>query len=114
MPLLKKRTTMTANGTANPLVGDQYEYLPFNALCEFAILADTGATVRATVFSGSDLLQQSSQVDILAVASPILDPDHYSLKDIAGQGERLGVELMEMAAGTPIVRTQVKVTQYGG
>lgn len=111
MPLLKKRTTMTANGSANPLVGDQYEYLPFNALVEFAVLADTGATVRATVYSGSDVLMQASQTDILAVASPIVYPDHYALNDIAGRGERLNVELQEAAAGTPIVRTQVRVTQ---
>lgn len=110
MPLLKKRTTMTASGIAFPLQGDQYEYLPFNALVEFAVLGDTGASVRGTVFSGSDLLMQSSLIDILAVASPILYPDHYSLNDIAARGERLGVELLETAAGTPIVRTQVRVT----
>lgn len=110
MPLLKKRTTMTANGLAYPLQGDQFEYLPFNALVEFAILGDTGASVRGTAYSGSDLLMQSSLVDILAVASPILYPDHYSLNDVAGRGERISVELLETAAGTPIVRTQVKVT----
>lgn len=102
---------MAASGQAFPLQGDQFEILPWDALCEFAILADTGATVRATVYSGSDLLQQSSLVDILAVASPILYPDHYNLNDIAGRGERLSVELLEGAAGTPIVRTQVRVTQ---
>ena len=102
---------MAANGISNPLVGDQFEYLPFNALVEFAVLADTGATVRASVYSGSDLLQQSSQVDILAVASPILYPDHYTLNDVSQRGSRLNVELMEMAGGTPIVRTQVRVTQ---
>lgn len=111
MPFLKKRTTMTANGTANPLQGDQYEYLPFNALCEFAVLADAAATVRGSVYSGSDILQQSSQLDVLAVASPILYPDHYSLNDIAPRGSRLNVELVEAAGGTPIVRTQVRVTQ---
>lgn len=110
MPLMKKRTTMTANGTALPLVGDQYEYLPFNALVEFAVLADTGATVNATIYSGSDVLMQQSQTDILAVASPIIWPDHYSLNDVAARGERISVQLQEAAAGTPIVRTNVRVT----
>lgn len=110
MPLIKTRTTMTANGSATPLTGSQYEYLPFNALVEFAILADTGATVLQTVFSGSDVLQQSSQADILAVASPILYPDHYSLNDIAGRGERINVQLQENAAGTPVVRCNVRIT----
>lgn len=111
MPMIKARNTMVASGQAFPLSGSQYEYLPFNALCEFAVLADTGASVRGTVYSGSDLLLQSSLVDILAVASPILYPDHYSLNDIAGAGERLSVELLEVAAGTPVVRTQVRITQ---
>jgi hypothetical protein len=110
MPLLKKRTTMTANGLAYPLQGDQYEYLPFDALVEFAIVGDTGASVRGTVYSGSDLLMASSLIDILAVASPIVYPDHYALNDVAAAGERLGVELQETAAGTPIVRTNVRVT----
>lgn len=110
MPMIRKRTTMTANGTATPLSGDTYEILPFPALCEFAVLGDAGATVRASVTSGTDVLQSNSQIDLLAVASPILYPDHYTLNDIANRGERLVVELTEMAAGTPIVRTQVRIT----
>jgi hypothetical protein len=101
---------MTANGTAYPLQGSQYEFLSFDAYVEFAILADTGATVTGTVFSGSDVLMQSSPVDILAVASPILYPDHFTLSDAAGAGERLSVELVEGAAGTPVVRTAVRIT----
>jgi hypothetical protein len=110
MPTIKKRTTMTASGQAFPLQGDQYEILPYDALCEFAVLVDTGGAVRVTVYSGSDLLQQSAVGDILAVASPILYPDHYNLNDVAARGERLSVELLETAAGTPIVRTQVRIT----
>lgn len=113
MPLIKARTTMAANGEATPLAGNQYEYLPFDALVEFAVLVDTGGTVRATIFSGTDVLLQNSLVDVLAVASPILYPDHYSLSDGAAAGERLNVQLFEGAAGTPIVRTQVKITPAG-
>lgn len=107
---MKVRTTMTANGEAFPLVGQQYETLDFDALVEFSILADTGATVRGTVYSGTDVLLQNSLVDILAVASPILYPDHYNLSDGAGAGEKLSVQLFEGAAGTPVVRTSVRIT----
>lgn len=110
MPTIRKRTTMAASGESFPLQGDQYEILPYDALCEFAIVADTGASVRNTVYSGSDLLQQSALTDILAVASPILYPDHYNLNDIAAKSERLSVALLEVAAGTPIVRTSVRIT----
>lgn len=107
---MKVRTTMTANGEAFPLIGQQYERLDFDALVEFAILVDTGGTVRATVYSGTDVLQQNSLVDVLAVASPILYPDHYTLTDGAAAGDKLSVQLFEGAAGTPIVRTQVRIT----
>lgn len=110
MPLIKIATTMTANGTAYPLQGSQYEFLPFDALVEFAILADTGGVVSGTVFSGSDVLMQSSPVDILAVASPIIYPDHFALQDVAAAGERLSVELVEGAAATPVVRSVVRIT----
>lgn len=110
MPLIAKRTTMTASGEAFPLQGDQFEILPYDAYVEFAVYADTGATVRNSIYSGSDLLQQQSLVPILAVASPILYPDHYNLNDVAAKDERLSVQLLEGAAGTPIVRTQVKIT----
>lgn len=114
MPFLAKRTTMTANGQAFPLQGDQFEILPYNALVEFAILGDTGANVLGTVYSGSDLLQQAATIDILAVASPPIYPDHFKLNDVAGRGERLSVQLLEVGAGTPIVRTQVRITPYRG
>lgn len=109
-PQMKVRTTMAANGEAFPLVGQQYEVLDFDALVEFAILGDTGATVRATVYSGTDVLQQNSLIDSLAVTAPILYPDHYALTDGVGAGERLSVQLFEGAAGTPVVRTQVRIT----
>lgn len=107
---MKTRTTMTANGSATPLTGQQYEFLPFDALVEFAVLVDTGGSVTQTIYSGSDVLMQSALADILAVASPILYPDHYQVNDIAQAGERLNIELRETAAGTPIVRCGVRVT----
>jgi len=110
MPLIKVRTTLAANGTSFPLQGNQYEFLPFDALVEFAILGDAAAVVNASVFSGSDVPQQESQIDDLAVANPILYPDHYSLQDVAAAGERLGVSLTEAAGATPIVRTNVRIT----
>lgn len=110
MPLIKKRTTMTSGGEAYPLQGDQYETLMFDAMVEFAVLGDTAAVVNATIHSGTDLLMGGSLVDILAVASPILYPDHYTLSDMAEAMDKLSVYLLELAAATPVVRTQCKIT----
>ena len=109
MPLIKSSITMVASSHAFPLAGSQYEYLPFDAALLFAILGDTGAVVTASVFSGSDVLLQSSPIDILAVANPIIYPDHYSLQDYAARGERISVDLQETAAATPVVRTNVMI-----
>jgi hypothetical protein len=109
MPLIKQTTTMTANGRAYPLAGSQYEYLPFDAAVLFAILVDALGVVNASVFSGSDVLMQNSPVDVLAVANPIIYPDHYAIQDYAAKGERISVDLQEAAAATPIVRTNVMI-----
>ena len=105
MPTIRARTTMTASGQAFPLQGDQYEYLPFDALVQFAIKGDTGAVVRATVYSGSDLLMAQALIDIKAVATAIVYPDDVDVQDGAAAGERISVALLEGAAATPIVRT---------
>lgn len=110
MPLISRRTTMTANGTATPLDDSQYRFLPFDALVEFAVLGDALAVVNGTVFSGTDVLQENSLLDDLAVATPITYPDDYSLQDVAAAGEPLGVVLVEQAAATPLVRTRVRIT----
>lgn len=110
MPTLAKRNTMAASGETFPLQGDQFEILPYDAYVEFAVYGDTGASVRATIYSGSDLLMSSALAPILAVASPILYPDHFFLNDVAAMAERLSIGLLEVAAGTPIVRSLVKIT----
>ena len=110
MPLIKQTTVLAANATANPLQGSQYEYLPFDALVEFAILAIAPSVATASVFSGSDVLQQRTEVDGLALASPIIYPDHYNLQDVAAAGERLGVELQDISGLGTTVRTAVRIT----
>lgn len=110
MPLIKTTTTLAANASANPLQGSQYEYLPFDALVEFAILGDAGDTINASVFSGSDVLMQNSQVDDKAVADAIVYPDDYSLQDVAAAGERLGITITDASGAGGTVRCAVRIT----
>ena len=71
MPSFLVQTTDAADGsTTSPLQGAQYEYLPFDALLEFAIYADASDTFTLTVFSGTDVLMQSSTAPLLATATP--------------------------------------------
>ena len=110
MPLIKRRTDIAANAQAFPLQGSQYEFLPFDALVEFALLADTGDNIDASAFSGSDVLLENSRIDELALATPITYPDDYSLTDVAAAGERIGVAYREAGAIAVTVRTSVKIT----
>jgi len=110
MPTIKTTTTLAANASANPLQGSQYEYLPFDAQVAFAILADAGDTINASVFSGSDLLLQNSQVDTLAVATPIQFPENFDIVDVAAAGERLGVTVTDASGAGGTVRCVVRIT----
>lgn len=108
--LIKISTALAAVGdTGFPLRGNQYEILPFDAVSEFAVTTDV-AVVNATVYSGTDLLQQSAPLDVLAAASPQVYPDHFILKDAAARGERLSVDLIKISGAASAVRTQVNIT----
>ncbi len=111
MPSILVQTTDAAAGaTVNPLQGSQYEYLPFDALVEFAIYADTADVWSISVFSGSDVLMQSSPAPILATAAPIIYPDHFFLQDVAAAGERLGVQAVNGTGAIASLRTLVRIT----
>lgn len=100
---------MTASGTANPLQGDQFEYLPFDAYVEIGIIADATG-VLSTVYSGSDLLQDEGPVGIKAINLPPLYPDDYQLTDYAAAGDRLNIKLRDTSAAVRTVMTVVKIT----
>jgi hypothetical protein len=110
MPTIKRTTNLAANAAANPLAGSQYEYLPFDALIQAAVLADAGDAVQATFFSGTDVILEDSPLDTLAVATPIQFPEDYDIQDVAAQGERLGLTIREVAGAAAIVRTVVRIT----
>lgn len=111
MPMIKTLDQGVAAGaTINPWQGNQYEFLPFDAMIEVALLADATDSWDASVFSGSDVLLQNSRIDSLALATPITYPDDYSLSDVAAAGERLGCALTNQTGAVADVRTQVRIT----
>jgi len=123
MPTIRVRNIAAAGAiTVFPLQGNQYEYLPFNARVEFAIVGHDGGTAgvvsaaRATVFSGSDILQQQGPItDKSAVTAQSQDavyPDDFLLDDVAAAGERLSVQLDIPVDATfdSIFDTVVKIT----
>jgi len=124
MPTIRQKTIVGPAGAASvvfPLQGNQYEYLPFNARVEFAIVGNSDTTpgdvdvVQATVFSGSDILQQRSGITnksaTTAQTQNAVYPDDFLLDDVAAAGERLSVELdIPSPTGTLVIDTVVKIT----
>jgi hypothetical protein len=112
MPIIRKVTNTAVAGTFFPLQGSQYEYLPFNALIEFAIINKdaTGTNdLKATVYSGSDVLQEQSNVDVKATLTAVY-PDDFLLQDVAAAGERIGVQLDATASAAATALTVVRIT----
>ena len=111
MPTIRVNNLLDAGVPTFPLQGSQYEYLPFNARVEFAII-ETSATpvgdVIATIFSGTDVLQQAGAITVKSGGATVY-PDDFLLDDVAAAGERLSVELTS-AAGAADVQTTVKIT----
>jgi hypothetical protein len=109
VPLIRVASTnVAANSVTYPLAGNQYEYLPFNARVEFALIA-SAATMDDSVYSGSDVLQQGGPPTVKTTA-PIY-PDDFLLDDVAMAGERISVQRRETGnVATTDLETAVKIT----
>lgn len=109
MPTIVKRTSLLANSTANPLTGDQFEYLPYDATIEVGITADATG-VLATVYSGSDLLQDEGPVQVGTINVQPKYPDDFQLVDVAAAGDRLNIRLRDTSGVARTVMTTIRIT----
>lgn len=111
MPTIRAITVTTAAGRANALAQSQYEYLPFDARVEFSVISNGSANAQAfaTVYSGTDVLQQRAEVDHETDKVPKY-PDDFLLDDVAAAGERLSVELEFPGVAGSKVTTVAKIT----
>lgn len=113
MPVIRDTTSVAAGATLFPLQGSQYEFLGRPAVVEFAILSDVAATAAdptASVFTGSNVLQEASALDILAPANPVETPEHFTLSDVVPAGERIGIRIVNEDTAAHVIRTVVRIT----
>jgi hypothetical protein len=110
MPMIQKRIVLALNSSASALQDDQFEYLPYNALVEVAMLTDA-VGVLATVFSGSDLLMDEGPVPVAAINVFPKFPDDYHLTDVAAGGERIKIRLRDTSGAQRIVMVGVRISQ---
>jgi|SRR5205809_486228 len=105
MPQLNFSQALTANQLGfNPVLGWQYEYLPWPA--QILILArNSGATkVNLTVYTGSETIQERSPVQSGGIAG--VTPSELNTPAIsfmAAAGDRLKMLFDETAGATPTV-----------
>ena len=115
MRIVTPAASLTAGAQIAVLAGSQFEFLPFNALVEFAIIGNSGeaATVNlvATVYSGQDVLQEQGPITLKSPTTPVY-PDDFLLNDTSLQGERLKVLLANLGTTTAAnpVNTVVRIT----
>lgn len=108
MPTIKVQTSIPANQVVdNVITGNQYEFLPFNALLEFGLVA-AAAGLFCDVYSGSDTLIENGVVSA-ANRSPLY-PDDFDLTDVAAAGERIKVRARNTTAGAIVLNTTVRIT----
>lgn len=109
MPTIQGSTSTPAGATTlNVLAGSVYEYLPYNAQCEFGLVAEAAGESRVTVNSGSDTILEESPVS-RAARVPIY-PDDYPVVDVAGAGERLVIRHRNTGVGANTLFWAVRIT----
>lgn len=108
MPLIQGSASIAAGAVNdNVLQGSQFEFLPYNALLEFAINGSATGLV-ADVYSGQDTLAEAMAVP--GVNRFGLYPDDFSLNDVAAAGERLKVRIRNPTGGALTAFWTVRVT----
>ncbi|HEX2980674.1 MAG TPA: hypothetical protein VHO48_10465 [Anaerolineaceae bacterium] len=96
MPVIQKKVTVAAGAVSEPLAGSLYEFLPYNAKIDFGIVG-SAAGFNVDVVSGSDVLAEGMEPPITN-RFPI-NPDDFTLTDVAAAGERLKVRARNTTAG---------------
>src|SRR5437667_12723269 len=102
MPQLVFSTAFTANQLGvNPLSGWQYEFLPWPAHL-ILLLRSTDVNLRATIYSGSETIQERSPVQGGGTAGTTpSELNTPAVSWIGAAGDRLKALIDNVSAGTP-------------
>jgi len=103
MPTFRYSELFAANQVINPLLGWQYEYLPWPARVSHLSRSTTAGNVQ-TITSGSETIVEESPVQAggtIGVTPSELNTPADSW--IGAAGDRLKIAIRETLAGTPTV-----------
>lgn len=97
MPVIQGSVSIAANSVNdNVLAGSQWEFMPFHGKVDFG-LSGSAAGLSLDVFSGTDMLAES-MAPAATNRTPI-NPDDFTLTDVAAAGERLKIRARNTTAG---------------
>src|SRR5216683_1353688 len=103
MPQLNISQSIAAAAVSNIIAGWQYEYLPWPARIKLLVRAPV-ATLKLTVFSGSETIQEESPVQSGGTAG--VTPSELNTPAVSFQaagGDRLKLVIDEVSGLTPTV-----------
>ena len=114
MSQISVRVSLPANTSVNILQGTQYEYLPGNmfprgAFVEFGTLADATGVLR-TVQTGADVVEEESPMNIGTINTQPVYPDHFTLNDLVGPGEKINIKARDTSGATRTIMGVVRFT----
>jgi hypothetical protein len=102
-----------AGSTVTPFAGTTYEFIPFHARIEIAMVGQAGTLgdLVATFNSGSDLLLEESPISV-AARYPVY-PDDFLVEDDAAAGDRLRLILRNTSVADRKVLVFLKMAPIG-
>lgn len=112
MPVIQNEISVPANSTVFPLAGSIYEYIPFHAKLEAAVVQQTGniGDVLLTFNSGPDTLMEEGVLGVLSATAIPVYPDHFLIDDDVAAGDRLSFKLRNTTAGAIVCTYSVRLT----
>jgi hypothetical protein len=108
MPVIQGSVSVAANAVNdNIITGSQFEYLPYNAKVDFGLVG-SAAGLLIDVYSGQDIVAES-------FAPPTtnrfpVNPDDFTLTDVAAGGERIKVRVRNTTGGALTVFWSIIIT----
>lgn len=111
MPVIQNSVSVAANGVNdNVLAGSQFEFLPYNAKIDFG-LSGGAAGLLVDVFSGQDIVAESFAPPA-SNRTPV-NPDDFTLTDVAAAGERLKIRVRNTTGGALTLFFSVSILPIG-
>src|SRR5262245_7171885 len=110
MPTIQGVQAAQAAGTIVPnvLSGSAYEFAPFHARADIAVVGNAAGDQRVTVQTGSDVLLEESPIS-RQNRVPVW-PDDYSLSDVVAKGDRIKIQVRNTGAGAVDTFFAVRLT----